>query len=192
MIDHAGNASNALPLGDFSLCADADGDGFSTCGVDGSFATTADNDCNDADSEIFPTTVWYLDEDGDGWSEGSTQVSCADPGVDWYLASELSGLSGDCDDTDALLNPATVWYKDVDTDLYSDGVTLTQCAQPVDHYLSGSLTGISGDCDDTDSVLNPDTLRYLDADGDGYSDGSVVQQCARPVDHYLATELTST
>jgi len=94
------------------------------------------------------------------------------------LSSALTAVTGDCNDIDAVLNPTTVWHKDADHDGYSDGTSVTQCAQPVDYYLAISLTSTSGDCNDSDVVLNPTTVWYKDADHDGYSDGASLTQCA--------------
>ena len=40
------------------------------------------------------------------------------------------------------------WYKDADNDGWSDGTTLTQCAQPPGFKLASNLLGTSGDCAD--------------------------------------------
>ncbi|MEZ4930766.1 MAG: hypothetical protein R2788_01385 [Saprospiraceae bacterium] len=42
----------------------------------------------------------------------------------------------------------TVWYKDLDNDGYSDGVTQTACVQPTGHKAAGDLAGPEIDCDD--------------------------------------------
>gem|GEM_PF-6363323 len=30
--------------------------------------------------------TYYLDGDGDGYGDGTSQLACTDPGADWYLA----------------------------------------------------------------------------------------------------------
>ena len=80
-------------------CVDDDGDGVTTCGPDGDPDTTADNDCDDTDPDEFPGQIRYKDADGDGYSDGTTQTQCEDPGATYYTGGALSGLTGDCDDT---------------------------------------------------------------------------------------------
>ena len=105
------------------------------------------------------------------------------------MGTNLTALSGDCNDADAALNPATKWYKDADNDGYSDGTILTQCLQPSNYKLATSLTALSGDCNDADPALNPATKWYKDADNDGYSDGTTKTQCLQPPSYKLATSL---
>lgn len=88
----------------------------------------ASGDCLDSDGNVNPRTTRYKDADNDNYSDGTRQKSCTDPGVDWELASTLTGAggdtSGDCDDTNAELNPATIWYQDIDGDNYASGTTV--------------------------------------------------------------------
>lgn len=95
-------------FGDLAAClgqVDADNDGAwagSDCNDSNSainpFATEVcdgiDNNCNGQVDEGFP--VLYVDSDGDGYGDGSTIVTCPQPGV---------AVSGDCDDTDANIFP---------------------------------------------------------------------------------------
>jgi hypothetical protein len=93
----------------------------------------------------------------------------------------------DCDDTDASLNPLTVWYRDADSDGFGDGEDSQQsCTQPTG-YISDAT-----DCDDTNAGVNPDGSENLQAgtcqDGlDNDCDGTIdlsdlscleVEQCA--------------
>ncbi len=146
-------------------------------------ADGVDQDCDNVDT-------CYVDADNDGYgttgTADDTNLDCDDPN------DGMASVATDCDDGDPGLNPTTVWYKDADGDLYSDGVTLVQCAQPVGYRLAGDLTATSGDCDDGDPVLNPTTVWYQDADGDLYSDGATLTQCAQPPDYALASDLTAT
>jgi hypothetical protein len=132
-------------------------------------------------------TTYYMDNDGDGYGDGSKPVpglsGCIPPG---YVVNSI-----DCDDTNPAINPTTTWYKDVDGDGYSDGTTITQCARPSGYKLSSELTATSGDCDDDNAALNPATVWYKDADNDGYSDGSTIIRCTRPTGYKLSSELTS-
>lgn len=49
--------------------------------------------------------TWYLDSDGDGWPEGTTQQAESDPGASWYELSELLGTTPDCNDSNSAINP---------------------------------------------------------------------------------------
>ena len=99
--------------------------------------------------------------------------------------------SSDCDDNNPAIHPGTVWYKDYDSDGYSDGSTLVQCERQDQYFLASELTSINGDCDDNAAAIHPGTLWYKDFDSDGYSDGSTLVQCERPEHYFLASELTA-
>lgn len=56
----------------------------------------------------------------------------------------------------------THWYKDNDSDGYSDGTFVLETARPDDnHYLKAELTAITGDCRDDDLSVNPDEIELL-------------------------------
>ena len=106
---------------------DVDGDGTSLCGPDGTLGTD-DDDCDDGDASVGPG-IWddcdgvdvncngiidedcqddpdaelycWADADGDGYGASATVVTtdtdCNDPGE--------AGVAGDCDDSDAGVNP---------------------------------------------------------------------------------------
>jgi hypothetical protein len=93
------------------LYADSDGDGFGAgdpvaCGV------ANNTDCNDGNTDINPTTVWYLDADNDGYYTGSGITQCASPGAGYKSTWLNSG--GDCDDGSPL-------YADSDGDGFGAG-----------------------------------------------------------------------
>ena len=124
---------------------------------------------------MHPNTIWYKDTDGDLYSDGTTIVQCADPGVTYDLAGALSGTNNDCDDADAREHPGQLWYKDADADDHGDSSTgaMTQCLRPTDHYLDGELTDTNDDCDDADAnnyVGNTETCESGDNDCDGLVD----------------------
>ncbi|MFC1858676.1 MopE-related protein, partial [Thermodesulfobacteriota bacterium] len=76
----------------------------------------ADNtDCDDTDADEHPGQTWYKDSDDDGYSDGTTDTSsCARPSG-YKLVSELTAISGDCNDGDATVNPAA-------TEICEDGI----------------------------------------------------------------------
>ena len=95
------------------------------------------------------TPIWYRDQDNDGYSSGVTIVGgCTPPAGGYKLASDLISLDIDCKDKDPLQFPGQIWYKDVDNDGYSDGVTLVQCLKPAGYKAAVNLISITGDCAD--------------------------------------------
>jgi len=147
-------------------------------------------DCNDDDADEFPGQQWYVDSDGDGYV-ADAGTACARP-TSGYTLSELTTASkqtGDCDDSEAGINPATVWYLDADGDGYYTGSGTTSCTSPGTDYKYTAVQ--SGDCDDSDPALNPATLWYLDADGDGYYTGTAVTSCTSPGTGYTTTAGTA-
>ena len=70
---------------------DLDGDGY-----------IGNEDCNDNSALINPGTVWYLDADGDSYSDGTQSVGCERPGNGYVLSQNLVSTEIlDCDDADA-------------------------------------------------------------------------------------------
>lgn len=158
-------------------------------------ATDLDNDgyvasidCDDNDPNEFPGQIWYLDSDGDGYSNGTSTNACERP-TNHYIATELTQTEGDCNDADPNINPDTVWYLDSDGDNFAVS-TLTQCISPGAGYTMTILP--LTDCDDSDSNEFPNQTWYLDADADGYGVGTLTIACERPLNYYTATEITST
>ena len=107
-----------------------------------------DNNCNGQIDEGVQNT-YYQDADRDGYGNPAISVQACTP------SSGYVTNNSDCDDSNAAINPATVWFKDVDNDRYSEGTTKTQCLRPAGHKLAGELIAISGDCDDTKASVNP-------------------------------------
>ena len=200
---------------------DNDGDGY----------TVSDGDCNDNDSTIHPGTVEIcgdgidqdcngsdlvcpedIDNDGDGYTvnEGDCNDNSAaiHPGA-FEICGD--GIDQDCDGSD-LQCPQT-WYKDTDSDKYSDGTSLQSVNRPASYYLASELTATSGDCNDNSAAIHPGAVEicgdgidqdcngsdlqcpqtwYKDVDSDKYSDGTSLQSVNRPASYYLASELTAT
>jgi len=191
---------------------DADQDGFGDVDVAQQTCLTLEGyvtlggDCNDTDETVFPgaieecdgvdnncngeldetgSTVWYFDDDGDGYGDFNiATLSCEQPPD--YVSNSL-----DCDDLDPMQNPdaqeicdwednncngilddnavdGTVWYVDADSDGFgSNTSTTTSCTQPVG-YASNT-----DDCDDSRFESSPAALEFcngIDDDCDGQTD----------------------
>jgi len=124
---------------------------------------TVSTDSDEKSEKIIIT--WYKDADKDGYSDGTTIQSATQP-EGYYKASDLTAISGDCNDNDKNINPEAkeipddgidqncngkdlvTWYKDADKDGYSDGTTIQSENQPQGYYIASDLIGTSGDCND--------------------------------------------
>jgi len=114
--------------------------------------------------------TFYADADGDGFGDPNSSIlTCTMP-------QGYTNNNTDCDDTNALINPNTIWYADADQDGYGDPNNFTtSCLTPPGAVLNGD------DCDDTNNQLTVVTMYYVDADGDGFGDNATgVEQCAQP------------
>lgn len=85
-------------------------------------------------------------------------TNCVDTDHDTYYAYNATSCTtgNDCDDGNLKINPNTVWYKDIDSDGYTDGTTQgPQCQRPAGYKLSTELQSATlTDCDDNDSSKN--------------------------------------
>lgn len=61
-------------------------------------------DCDDKDPNEYPGQVWYKDHDKDGYSDGTSKISCKRP-KGYKIKSELTAISGDCADKKRNINP---------------------------------------------------------------------------------------
>ena len=208
---------NAVDRSTWYADADLDGYGDATASTIACYApsgTVADNtDCDDTDVLVYPgatetcdgvdedcdgviddgapgSATWYTDADGDGYGDTSSAVTTCSP------PSGTVSTGGDCDDTDATINPGatetcdgvdedcnglvddgafglSTWYSDGDGDGYGDtSSAVSACSTPTGMIATG------GDCDDTDPLINPAATEYcdgVDTDCDGVTDpGSTV------------------
>ncbi len=144
-----------------------------------------DDDCDELtdgqDPSLLDQTLWYPDEDSDGYGAGEGEVKCTPDKGDVTQG-------GDCDDTDAEINEGqeevcdnkdndcdgltdgqddsltgySTWYQDSDGDSFGNpDSSRTACTLP-SGYVSDNT-----DCDDTDSSSNPDAEEVCDeADND--------------------------
>lgn len=189
-----GNTTSITPQ---TFYADTDNDGFGDLAVDSLSCSIPvgfvlnNTDCNDADSLINPTTVWFLDADLDTFGDATNSVvSCTQP-IGYVLNNT------DCNDNDNQITGAIMYYVDADGDGFGDDATgVEQCSQP-----QNTVT-ISGDCDDTNDQIYPGAIEicdgtdnnctggidegltfvtyFIDADNDGFGTGTGESLCSNP------------
>lgn len=114
---------------------------------------------------------YFADVDGDGFGDAMNDTLLCNP-PSGYVINNL-----DCDDTDALVNPNTIWYQDLDNDqIGNTAVSITACAQPVGYVLT------DGDCNDNDAAITAPMMYYSDNDQDGFGDDATgTLFCQAPV-----------
>ncbi len=119
--------------------------------------------------------TYYKDADNDGYSDGTTQTACSAP-AGYKIAASLTALSGDCDDNNAALNPATEWFLDADNDNYYTGSAVVQCISPgVNYRRTGLVAG--GDCNDGNAAINPGATEICANGIDDNCDGNIDESC---------------
>ncbi|MCB9616600.1 MAG: hypothetical protein H6722_29545 [Sandaracinus sp.] len=107
-----------------------------------------DDDCDGRVDEGGNALSVYVDLDGDGFGTGDPYRAC-------LLEARTAVRGGDCDDTNALVNP----------------MRLDDCA---------AITGVDDDCDGrVDETRTPRTY-YVDGDGDGHGTGAGMTGCEQP------------
>jgi len=153
---HTKHAANGLPAG----------------GTDGQIlAINAGGNPEWINPPVVCTDIFYADTDDDGYGDVSKSfIACTAP--IGYVSNNT-----DCDDTNATINPASVWYLDADGDNYAISKTAPQCANPGAGYTANVLP--LGDCNDNNDAIHPgaiDILDGLDNDCDGKIDPAVVGQ----------------
>jgi hypothetical protein len=123
--DGIDNDCNTATLDD-----DLDGDGFVNA-----------NDCNDNDASVNKTTTFYVDTDMDGFGSTATADLCSATAPTGYAT-----VSGDCNDTNAAVNPGA-------TEVPYDGID-NDCDGEIDEIEIGDLVqgGIVFWVDPTDNL----------------------------------------
>ena len=176
-----------------------------------------DDDCNFQIDNGVPTSIWYLDNDSDGFGDiNNVSQSCHQP------AGMISD-SGDCDDSDPLIHPAAdelcsdnvdnncnniineadlaidafAGYQDTDGDGFAGGEIEYDCYTPFP-LSDQESTSPDFDCDDTEPEVHPDAVEECDAidnDCDGNIDSaSACSTCdfnTYDGNNYLFCETTS-
>jgi len=98
--------------------------------------------------------VGYSIDGGANFSFDGTFTNLT-PGT-YSIVVKVFGIPNICEVTGSATvaagNSSQTWYKDADGDSYSDGATITSCAQP-SGYILAPLAGT--DCNDNDAAINP-------------------------------------
>jgi hypothetical protein len=114
---------------------------------------------------------YFADTDGDNYGDATATISACSAPIGYVLNNT------DCNDTDAAINPATIWYQDNDSDTYGNSaVSIVSCSQPTGYVLS------SNDCNDANPLIQLPTTYYTDNDNDGHGDVNAigVDYCTNP------------
>ncbi len=127
---------------------------------------SVDDDCDglvdDDDSSVTGRSMWYADDDGDGYGDAADHSpACTQP-------SGFVADSSDCDDTDGDAYPGADddWYDGVDSDC--DGAS--DYDQDGDGYDHDAYSG--DDCDDEDGAISPGAAEVCDDGVDNDCDGT--------------------
>ena len=146
------------------------------------------NDCDgQVDEGIGP--LWYQDNDNDGYGNQNVfQRGCKQP-------AGFVSQQGDCNDTDAAINPRAteicgngkdencdglidqragpIWYRDFDNDGFgSSVVTVQACTQPAGY------SPYNTDCNDANAAVNPGAKEVCGNTTDENCDGQIGEGCS--------------
>jgi hypothetical protein len=123
-----------------------------------------DNNCNGSVDEGC-TRTWYRDTDGDRYSNGSSLQSVNRPASNYYLASELTATTGDCNDSNAAIHPGATEICGDGIDQDCNGVDLPCLTDPLEVDNDGDgFTENAGDCNDSNASIHPGATEIC---GDG-------------------------
>ena len=144
-----------------------------------------------------PGTVMYSINGGGSYTPSKTFTNLP-PGT-YSIKAYLQGATGNVATASATIaagSASQTWYKDVDNDGFSDGVTQVSCPQPPGYkqlaQLNAHPNGTNIDCNDNDPLQKPGQVWYKDQDNDGYSSGNTLVQCLQPAGYKAAIQLIAT
>jgi Tol biopolymer transport system component len=140
------------------------------------------------------SAMWYKDADGDGYSDGLSQVSVESPGSAYYEEPYLITISGDCNDSDSSIYPGAAEICDDGEDNDCDGdidCNDFECLQDVaclictdndgDGYYAQSGCGTAVDCNDNDANIHPGAAEICDDGKDNDCDEEIDEGCTQEV-----------
>ncbi|MCJ7499146.1 carboxypeptidase regulatory-like domain-containing protein, partial [bacterium] len=117
--------------------------------------------------------TWYKDIDGDLYSDGTSAQSEIPPLDGYDLAANLTGTTGDCDDSNDPVNPgAAEVCNSIDDNC--DGSTDEGLTFDVDTdgFTSiGSCGGSADDCEDSNFAINPGAAEVCNSIDDNCAGG---------------------
>lgn len=116
--------------------------------------------------------TFYRDSDGDGFGNANdSTLACSSTPPSGYVADNT-----DCNDTNATVNPTTVWVLDSDTDGYYTGTPIVQCTSPGAGYVV-KTTQQPGDCNDNDNTIHPNAQEICGDGKDNNCNGQMDENC---------------
>ncbi|NHM07663.1 hypothetical protein G4D82_10550 [Flavobacterium sp. CYK-4] len=90
-----------------------------------------------------------------------------------YVTNPATGCSSASSTTTVVVDTATTWYADADTDGFGNAaVSQLACTQPVGYVANNT------DCDDTNVNIYQFATFYVDADGDTYGSTATASVCS--------------
>lgn len=169
----------AAPIGAVALSGDCNDSNSAIRPGAIEICNTVDDDCDTQIDEGLPIAAYYSDVDGDGYGQTLIGSFCSPP-------PNASLLSGDCNDSNNLINPSrieicntldddcdtqideglvtTAYYFDGDGDGYGANLLGSFCSPPANGVVN------SGDCNDNNASVNPavaELCNLIDDDCDG-------------------------
>jgi hypothetical protein len=120
--------------------------------------------------------VWYKDADNDGYSDGTTATQCTRP-TNYKTASALIAITGDCNDNNATVHNAQIYYLDFDKDGYGNSAkTISVCSStPSANYVTNNK-----DCNDNDAAISPVAVEVCGNRVDDNCNGVVDEKTCYP------------
>jgi hypothetical protein len=166
--DELADDEDADLVGALQFFGDQDGDGYGNvldpqiaCEQPVGYVENA-LDCDDFDRQRNPQTIWYLDNDRDGFGVADgrwTTRQCWQP-----LGHAMN--TDDCDDNDPLVANSTEWHPDADRDGFGGTQLVGRGCLRVDGWTTDT-----SDCNDRDAAIYPNANEICDNGVDNDCDG---------------------